>query len=678
MILSLSLLLLAGCGDSSSSTRTLVLLHTNDEHSHLLGFQPEEDDFPTPSSGTGTIQGGIARRATLLAQERMRLQALGKDAASLTVSAGDNTMGTLVQVAETTAAPDFVMMKQLGYDVTIWGNHEFDYGPKGLAKSTMTALAAGGVTPTVSTNVHFSTTDAADDELAALFDESGHDASKPAHRFWVVTAANGLKVGFVGVMGADAQQFATVKAPVTFSVPPGGVETNKPGVITQIAEDVQPIVDKLRNDEKCDVVVALSHSGVDPAEPEKGEDYQLARNVSGLDVIVSGHTHTSTAAFTVTNPKTMKPVVVQEAGRFGDTLGKITLTVDKSGVHWDAAGTALIDVDDKVAADPAVAAQVSTMVGSIETTKLAGGKSFLEAALSNVTGMSISDDASTVGDLYFYPLATTAFDLPGEALRKETPLLVLSADAQLAAADQFSGGTTDLAVQVAGVIRGDLPKGKTGKLGFGDVFRILPLGISTADGTVGYPLTRFNLILGEIKAALEASASAAYSSQDLGAYYMVSAGARYEYDTSRPVFSTSGSPIDPNNGRVTKIIFASDHSKPDTFDKVVFDVTQPDPWVGGVLTQYTVVTNLYVAQFASSFGIKLKKPDGSGKEFASPTEAIIKRPDGSEIKDYEALAAFIRTQAMTSGGALPSRWNAAATPAMFPTRAICAGPLCTP
>lgn len=657
-------------GCNSTPTRTLVLLHTNDEHSHLLGFAPEADDFPTPSM-SGGIKGGIARRATLLAQERARVQALGKNAASLTVSAGDNCMGTLVEAATTVSAPDFTIMKQLGYDVTAWGNHEFDFGPNGLAQMITAAQANGGITPTVSSNVHFSAGDAGDDALEALFDESGHDANKPAHRYWVVTASNGLKVGFVGVMGADAALFAPIKTPVTFSIPPGGTENDSAGVIQQIAADLQPVVDKLRKVEKVDVVVALSHSGVNPTDPATGEDYQLAENVSGIDVIVSGHTHTRTAAFTVNNKATGKPVVIQEAGAYGDTLGRITLTVDGKGVHFDAADSGLLDVNDSLAADPAVAAKVSDALGGLESTKLAGGKSFLEAALSNVTGMAVSDDPAQVGDLYFYPLATLPFDLAGEALRVQTPVLVLSADAELAAAEQYAG-KTDVALQVAGVIRGDLPRGKTGTLSFGDVFRVLPLGLSTVDGSIGYPLVRVSLPLGAFKAALEASASLSYSSVDASAYYMVLAGARYEFDTSRAPFTTTGkSSLDPNNGRVTKIVFAS---KPDVFDHVAFDLAQGG-FVDSVLQPVVVVTNEYVAEFAASFGIPLGKPDNSGN-FNDPGEAIIHRPDNTEVKDYEALAAFIRAQAAANGGALPSRYDAAA--ANFPARTICSGPLCTP
>src|SRR2546430_12444799 len=85
--------LAAACHQSNS--RRVVLLHTNDEHSHLLGFGPEADEFPIVATraGTGAIVGGASRRSTILAQERQKTKDTG--AGSLTVSAGDNLIGLL-------------------------------------------------------------------------------------------------------------------------------------------------------------------------------------------------------------------------------------------------------------------------------------------------------------------------------------------------------------------------------------------------------------------------------------------------------------------------------------------------------------------------------------------------------------------------------------------------------
>jgi 2',3'-cyclic-nucleotide 2'-phosphodiesterase (5'-nucleotidase family) len=96
-------LVTCACSSSSSTPpapRLLTLLHSNDEHSHLLGLSPEVDDFPAPTlAGTGTIKGGASRRSVVLAAERAAAADAG--AATLTVSAGDNQVGTLAQVADT-------------------------------------------------------------------------------------------------------------------------------------------------------------------------------------------------------------------------------------------------------------------------------------------------------------------------------------------------------------------------------------------------------------------------------------------------------------------------------------------------------------------------------------------------------------------------------------------------
>src|SRR4051812_22457059 len=167
------------CG-SGKPPRKLVILHTNDEHSHLLGSGPEADDFAqtyggaAPSAGTGAIKGGASRRAAVLQAERDAAKAAGAD--TLTVSAGDNMMGTLMQIAAPFASPDYRTMKILEYDVTTLGNHEFDFGPQGLAAIIQAGKAsAEGIPAIVASNIHFSGS-SGDAGLAALFDESGADA----------------------------------------------------------------------------------------------------------------------------------------------------------------------------------------------------------------------------------------------------------------------------------------------------------------------------------------------------------------------------------------------------------------------------------------------------------------------------------------------------------------------
>jgi len=664
----------AGCnGPTTPAARSLILLHTNDEHSHVFGAGPELDDYPTPTvGGDGTLKGGAARRSVIFTAERAAAKTALAD--TLTVSAGDNAMGTLMQVPFTTDAPDYVLMKKLGYDVTTLGNHEFDFGPAALALAFQAAAGKGGAVPAVASNIQFSATDAGDDTLAALFDESGTDDSKLIHRTLIRTTPNGLKVGFVGNLGAVAATYAPLKGPVTFSLPTGGDENNIDTVKAQAWVDLQKAVDKLRAD-KADVVVILSHGGVNTADVTKGEDYDLAVHVNNVDVIVSGHTHTAFPAMTVTNPTTMKPVLIQQAGSFGQYVGRISLSVDSKGkVAFDMAGSKLLSVDSTTVPSVDFNPAIDDIISHLEGTKVTAGKSFLEQTLSSIFGTPITDDASKPGDLYFKKIAQTGFNIDGSKAFTETPMLVLTADAEFAAAQAF--GKTDVAVMAAGVIRANLDKGKTGVVSFADVFRILPLGRSPVDGSIGYPLCRFAIYPIYLKAALELAAGFAYLNEDNSTNYLVPSGLRVEYDTSRAIFDQNTDPINPDNGRVRKIEIAADPTKPDEGFTTIFDASAGG-WQNGVTPlggkYYVVATSYYIASFAKAKGITLFDPD-TGVIARTPEESILKHPDGTEVKEWEVLATYMQAQAALNGGTLPTRYDR--NVGTFPRRMICSGPLC--
>jgi 5'-nucleotidase len=661
----------AGAADSAASARRLVILYTNDEHSHQLAFAPELDDFPAATTaGTGKLHGGVARRAALLTSERAA--ATGSGAATLTLSAGDNVMGTLLEVSFAQAASDFQLMKALGYDVTCLGNHEFDFGPKALAAALKQAKAGGGLVPTVSTNIHFSATDPGDDDLAAVYSDTP-DPTKLVEKYHVLTTTNGIKIGFFGIVGASAAYDETPKAPVTFSLGGSKDEQKTAEVLQAIYADVQPTVDTLRNVEKVDLVVALSHSGVDLDTPSNGEDYQIAQNVSGLDVIISGHTHSKMDAPLTVAGKSGNVIVVQ-GGAFGQWLGRLDLTLGTDGkLSFDAANSKLLPIDDTIVPVTGPIAQVPLdAIKALEQTPFGGGNaSFLEAELTRIEGAPVTHDANNVGSLFFRPEGTAPFDVVGNPNLlpfRETPLLVLTADAILAASDAYSGDVTDVAIEASGVIRGDLPKGKTGTLDFADLFRILPLGRGP-DGSIGYPLVHAYLNWWELKAAFEVSAS--LSSSDV---FLVPSGMRVHFDTTRPVLDLSKDPTDPANGRVTLIEELVDHTNPDGTYKVVFDASKAgqSAWMaGGAFAGVAVATNLYIASFAASKGITLKDKNLQAITLAA---AVISNPDKSETKDFEAFAAYVRAQSMANSGMLPSRYDATQMPDA--RRMICAGPMC--
>jgi hypothetical protein len=68
--------------------------------------------------------------------------------------------------------------------------------------------------------------------------------------------------------------------------------------------------------------------------------------------------------------------------------------------------------------------------------------------------------------------------------------------------------------------------------------------------------------------------------------------------------------------------------------------------------------------------------DINTSELITPEQAIVKRPDGSEVKEWEALAWFVKRESAANGGTLPARYDKART--QYPRRMICAGPLCKP
>jgi 5'-nucleotidase len=688
----LSIASLAAFACSSGSDRKLVILHTNDEHSHIQGYGPEKDDFPPGQTGTGQIVGGASRRATVFQQERARAQSQG--AATVTVSAGDNMMGTLVQMGTTTAAPDYQVMRMLGYDVTALGNHEFDFGPAALAQSFTAAVAGGGMPVALATNIHFSGT-AADKPLADLFDDTGNDAAKPLRR-WTTVTKGGIKIGLLGVVGVDAAIKAPTKAPVTFSKASCCGEDVVPASMSQLFSDLQPWVDRLRGQEKVDLVVLLSHSGVDPAHLDQSEDHLIARNVSGIDVIVSGHSHTRFPAALVKNDKSGKNVLIQQAGAFGAIAGRIQLTVKSDGnVEFDTANSALIDINDTIpSGDKRIDDFMTGFVQQLETTKVVppGNPqlSFLKYSILNSLSLngpppSISDQPAA-GELYFRSFGKTTFDVPGHALHRESQLQILVTDAELWAAEQ-AGFAADAAVTAQGAIRANIDKGKTGDLSFADLYRVVPLGGSPKSNSPGYPLCRFALSLAEIKGAFDlVTANLAQQSEGNNDYFLMASGMKFTYDMTRPAFDAAGDPLSPANGRVTKIEVMDRANHPNggySYDgpyTTVYDAShttngRPDPFFGNnnALKPYVIITNLYVATLSYIGGVKLKQPAPPFAVLASPNDAIINRSTTAEIKDWEALAGYV--QAQTGGtGNLPARYNPAVSTA--DRRVVCVGANC--
>jgi len=252
-------------------------------------------------------------------------------------------------------------------------------------------------------------------------------------------------------------------------------------------------------------------------------------------------------------------------------------------------------------------------------------------------------------------------------------MLNLSTDAMLATARALvPGEETLIGVNAAGSVRGDIVKGKTGKLTLADLYRVFPLGVNPVDGSVGYPLCRFYIFKVEVKGAMEVAVSQGLVADSL---FLSTSGLRVEFDTNRPAADLSPSRLlDAQNGRVTKIVLDRTNDGIDNPEDVIFDLSLADPWKADIAdTLFPVVTSLYVASFASTAGVTLKDKDGVG---VTLTDTILHRGDGTDVKEFEGFIGYIRDISATNSGKLPDRYNENATAGHLPRRMICSGALC--
>jgi len=535
-------------------TYKVVLLHTNDLHGHLEGHAPELDYTPLTPNDDTTV-GGFARLAARVAAERTAAAGAGKSV--ILADAGDFMMGTAFSsFLGVSQATELYEMTALGYDAITLGNHEFDFTSLALAGSFQRSLLRGKLPPLVATNM----TVPAGLPFKQLVDSGLIPPKK------ILTLPSGLRIGFIGIMGKNAADVAPLAAPVTFAPPVAS------GVVAPV---IQTTVDELRNTDKVDIVIALSHSGTD--EKGQGEDNVLAQKSHGIDIIVSGHTHVALGTpVAVPNAGGGTTYVVQ-TGAYGMKLGKMDFTF-KRGAGLTVDAYALQAIDDSVAGDPTVQTRVDGYVSEIDKLFTAAGSPLR----------------------YLGPVGATGFDLPNTPFQ-ETALGDLVTDAYLAAANAAPGAPpSDIAVEASGNIRNSLLKGKTNALAFADVFNVEPLGIGP-DQQPGYPLTAIYLTAKDIVSGLSLSAAAADpASSAIGLrdndYFLQLSGATYKYDLKQ-----GATPLQ----HVTHV---------EVGGNVVFDtVTKPSP---DTTTCYRVVTTYYVASL-----LGLLQTATGGALSASPKQA---------------------------------------------------------
>jgi 5'-nucleotidase/UDP-sugar diphosphatase len=373
------------------------------------------------------------------------------------------------------------LMGKMGYDATTFGNHEFDLGPAGLGKSIGAAAKAGRIPAVLAANASFTASHASLADLQTL-------TRKGAIRRYTVIARGGLRFGIFGLLGNEAMIYTSGGA-TTFADP------------TTAARDVVQI---LRETEKVDVVIALSHGGVEKGSDgryDAGEDVRLANGVPGIDVVISGHSHTELNEAIVVNGRT--PVV--QTGKESRNLGELVIAL--AGDKLTVTLYRLLPIDDSIAGD-------RTIANDIEHLK----KSVSAAAFAS-RGYGIDQ-----------PLAIAPRDLPNtySDIAAGTLLANLVTDSFRAATQADIGFTAN------GMMRAPLSRGNSGVVTVYDVFAVAPLGAGVVDPTPGSTLVTGYFNGQDLKTLLEFFLvdSAALP----GEYFPRAPGMRFRDDLTRPQF----------------------------------------------------------------------------------------------------------------------------------------------
>lgn len=551
---------------AESSPKTMTILFTHDMHDHMLPFSIVQD-------GKTMQLGGYARIKTVIDQEKK------KDPNLLLLDAGDFSMGTLFQSIYSTDAPELRIMGQMGYDATTFGNHEFDFRADGLAESLNAARESGDKLPQiVSSNISFPTDKSGNtiESLKNLQESMKNYGVKD----YIIINRNGIKIGIFGVMGKDSADDA----------PMSGVK------FTDEVESAKRVVDILKNKEKVDLVVCLSHSGT-WTDKSKSEDEILAKKVPQIDVIISGHTHTK-----LDQPIIVGKTIIGSCGEYGENLGIMSISrVSDKG--WKVNSYSLKQIDSSIPENPGISQTI------------AGFKKTVQEKYLNNFGMNF-DDVLAYSPFNF----VAASDIGVQ--HAEEPLGDLITDSYIYAVKKAEGADYEpiaAAVLPKGTIRGSFVKGN---ITVSDAFTVSSLGVGP-DKVSGYPLISVYLTGKELKAVCEVDASI---SPIMGDAQLYTSGLNFTFNPSRLIFN-----------KVTNAVLQNSDGSLEKINDTKL---------------YRVVAGLYSAQMLSTVGAKSfgllsitpKTKDGKPiTDFES--QIIYDKTSGrnNEVKEWLAVAEYLQS-----------------------------------
>jgi 2',3'-cyclic-nucleotide 2'-phosphodiesterase (5'-nucleotidase family) len=303
-LLSLSLILLAAAAWAGEQWK-LTILHTNDLHGMLLPH-----DYQVPGAGAPVEVGGLARRATALAQLRKATTN------PLVVLDGGDFFTRGPWQINFYGTPEIDTMNRMGYDLLCVGNNEFKGKPGTDSQEVLLGLLRRSRFPWLAANL--------------TVGETG--VPVPGIHPFVVRDFQGVRVGFLGLTAPRSKDYAQTK----------GWTIGDP---IDAAKRWVPLARR-----ECDLLIAVTHIGVDL-------DKQLAAAVPGIDAIVGADSHTVLPTPLRVKSPTGSEVPIVQAGELGVYLGKFDLVFEKTDAwRLTAAEGKLILIDQSFAEDAGVKA----------------------------------------------------------------------------------------------------------------------------------------------------------------------------------------------------------------------------------------------------------------------------------------------------------------------------------
>ncbi len=414
---------------------------------------------------------------------------LKKNPQTCILDAGDFSMGTLYQTAFAKQAPELRILGAIGVEATTFGNHEFDYGIETLAEMFETAQNArknGEKLPAFAiSNLDYA---GSKSESARLF---GAMQNYGVADYFVLNHGE-LKIAVFGINGKDSLFYTYAPELAWFD---------------QI-ESAKKTVAAIRQNEKVDMIVCLSHSGTNP-DPSKSEDQILARNVPEIDLIVSGHTHT-----VLGEPIIQGETAIVSCGAYSQNLGTVSLEKKENG-RWKVLRYSLVPVTDDLPKDPKIKELLDGFAANID-----------ENVLSHFGWKMNQIIARNNYDVDFFHEVGY---LMADAIKNSVENLQIPPKNQTNADDVGYGFPIDVVIVPSGVVRDTF---KSGPVAVKDVFNSYSLG-SGEDGLPGYPLISVWLYGKDLRAAAEVDATV---SKMLDSCRLFTYGLAYEKNPRRLIF----------------------------------------------------------------------------------------------------------------------------------------------